>query len=134
MSIDIEQLTISQIKQLAHLLSQLAPMTVPATSLINSRNIGKYVLVRSRNEGINAGFVVAADETGIVLSEARRIWYHRPADETAWYEGVANSGLRHDSRISSSVIEKVIVENYSITLCTDAAKDSIRGFKAHEQD
>ena len=134
MSIDIEQLTISQIKQLAHLLSQLAPMTVPATSLINSRNIGKYVLVRSRNEGINAGFVVAADETGIVLGEARRIWYHRPADKTSWYEGVANSGLRHDSRISAAVAEKVIVEDYSITLCSAEAEKSIRGFKAHEQN
>ena len=132
MSIDIEQLTISQVKQLAPLFAQLAPITAPTS--IHSRNIGKYVLVRSRNEGINAGFVVAADDTGIVLSEARRIWYHRPADETAWYEGVANSGLRHDSKISAAVAEKVIVENYSITLCTDAAKDSIRGFKAHEQD
>lgn len=103
-------------------------------SEIHSRHIGHYVLVRSRNEGINAGFVVAADETGIVLSEARRIWYHRPADETAWYEGVANSGLRHDSKISAAVIEKVIVENYSITVCSAEAEKSIRGFKAYEQD
>ena len=128
MSIDIEQLTISQVKQLAPLFSQLAPIN------IHSRHVGKYVLVRSRNEGINAGFVVAADETGIVLSEARRIWYHRPADDTAWYEGVANSGLRSDSKISATVKEKVIIENYSITLCTLDAQKSIQGFKAHAQD
>lgn len=132
MSIDIEQLTISQVKQLAPLFAQLVPV-VAATS-IPSRSIGKYVLVRSRNEGINAGYVVAADETGIVLSEARRIWYHRPADETAWYEGVANSGLRHDSKISAPVAEKTIVEDYSITVCTPDAQKSIQGFKAHAQD
>ena len=133
MSIDIEQLTISQVKQLAPLFSQLVPITAAQDS-IHSRHVGKYVLVRSRNEGINAGYVVAADETGIVLSEARRIWYHRPADETAWYEGVANSGLRSDSKISAAVVEKVIVENYSITVCTLDAQKSIQGFKAHAQD
>ncbi len=133
MSIDIEQLTISQIKQLAPLFSQLAPTTAARDS-IYSRSIGKYVLVRSRNEGINAGFIVAADDTGIVLSEARRIWYHRPADETSWYEGVANSGLRSDSKISAPVAEKTIVEDYSITVCTPDAQKSIQGFKAHVQD
>lgn len=134
MSIDIEQLTISQIKQLAPMFAQFSTVANASKPDIHSRHIGQYVIVRSRNEGINAGFVVAADETGIVLSEARRIWYHRPADETAWYEGVANSGLRHDSKISAAVTEKVIVENYSITVCKKQAEESIRGFKAHEQD
>ena len=129
MSIDIDSLTIGQAKELAALFQQGA-----VNSEIHSRHIGRYVLVRSRNEGINAGFVIAADETGIVLSDARRIWYHRPADKTAWYEGVANSGLRHDSRISAAVAEKVIVEDYSITVCSAEAEKSIRGFKAHEQD
>jgi len=133
MSIDIEQLTISQIKQLAPLFAQLAPITAARDS-IHARSIGKYVLVRSRNEGINAGYVVAADETGIVLSEARRIWYHRPSDETSWYEGVANSGLRSDSKISAPVAEKAIIEDYSITVCTPDAQKSIQGFKAHVQD
>ena len=127
--IDIDRLTIGQAKELAALFQQGA-----VNSEIHSRHIGQYVLVRSRNEGINAGFVIAADETGIVLSDARRIWYHRPADKTSWYEGVANSGLRHDSRISAAVAEKVIVEDYSITVCSAEAEKSIRGFKAHEQD
>ena len=129
MSIDINSLTIGQAKELAAFFKKESDK--PS---LHSRHIGKYVLVRSRNEGINAGFVVAADETGIVLSEARRIWYHRPADTTSWYEGVANSGLRSDSKISAAVQEKVIIEDYSITLCTESATESIRRFKAHEQD
>jgi hypothetical protein len=100
---------------------------------IYERNIGRYVLVRSRNEGINAGVVVAADATGVVLAECRRIWYHRPADETSWYEGVANSGLHPSSKISAAVCEKVIVEDYSITICSAAAEKSIREFPANEQ-
>ena len=27
---------------------------------------GKYVICRTRNEGINAGFVIEADETGVI--------------------------------------------------------------------
>lgn len=127
MSIDINSLTIGQAKELAALFSE------SAKSSIHSRHIGKYVVVRSRNEGINAGFVVDADETGVVLSEARRLYYHRPCDETSWYEGVANSGLRSESKVSAPVAEKMIVEDYSITLCSPSAKESIRGFKTHEQ-
>lgn len=122
MSIDINTLTIGQAKELAELFLS----THKEPSIIHKRNIGKYVLVRSRNEGINAGFVVDADETGIVLREARRIW--------SWYEGVANAGLRNDSKISAPVAEKVIVEDYSITLCSAVAEKSIREFRAYEQD
>jgi hypothetical protein len=129
MSIDINSLTIGQAKELVSLFSSNTQR-----SSLHRRNIGKYVIVRSSNEGINAGFVVDADETGIVLKEARRIWYHRPADQTAWYEGVANSGLRNDSKISAPVLEKVIIEDYSITICSAKAEKSIREFESHEQD
>jgi hypothetical protein len=97
--------------------------------------IGKYVIVRSRNEGINAGFVKEIDETGVVLSSARRIWYHKPKDpKTSWYEGVSLSGLSSDSKISAEVLEKVIIEDFSLTLCTEEARLSIQNHPAHEQN
>jgi hypothetical protein len=96
--------------------------------------IGSYVIVRSRNEGINAGLVVAADETGIVLKDARRIWYHRPADSgMSWYEGVAASGLGDGSKLSPPVPTKIIVEDYSVTYCTAQAERSIREWPNHAQ-
>jgi hypothetical protein len=97
--------------------------------------IGKYVIVRSRNEGINAGFVKEIDETGVVLSSARRIWYHKPKDpKTSWYEGVSLSGLSADSKISAEVLEKVIIEDFSLTLCTEEARLSIQNHPTHEQN
>ena len=63
--------------------------------------IGKAVIVRSRNEGINAGIVILADATGVVLQKCRRIWYHKPKDtKLAWYEGVSVSGLSPNSKVS----------------------------------
>ena len=96
--------------------------------------LGKYAIIRSRNEGINAGEVVAADETGVVLKNARRIWYHKPADKSeSWYEGVANHGLSPDSKVSGAVIQKAIIEDYSITVCSEVSRQSIEAAVPHAQ-
>lgn len=100
---------------------------------IASRSIGKKVLVRSRNEGINAGIVVLADETGIELKNVRRLYYYRPKDSsTSWYEGVAMTGLHSDSKVSSTVDSKIIIEDYSIIECTELAFGSIMGMNPNE--
>jgi hypothetical protein len=96
--------------------------------------IGKYCIVRSRNEGINAGYVVSATAEAVTLKDARRIWYHKPASKSqSWYEGVALTGLSDDSKVSGAVPAKVIVEDYSLTVCTDVACNSIEGAKTHAQ-
>ena len=106
---------------------------ITGNTLVLGRYIGKYIIVRSRNEGINAGIVKAIDGTGVILSEARRLWYHKPKDKTtSWYEGVSQNGLSGDSKISTPVIEKAIIEDYSVTLCTDVAKKSISSHKTTE--
>ena len=101
---------------------------------IASRMIGKPVLVRSRNEGINAGIVVLADETGVELRYCRRLYYHRPKDKNlSWYEGVAESGIDKDSKVSGTVDTKVIIEDYSMTKCTKEAFQSIMEAKPNAQ-
>jgi len=102
---------------------------------VATRMIGKKVIVRSRNEGINAGIVVIADNTGVELSNCRRIWYHKPKDNSlSWYEGVAVSGISSDSRVSGTVDDKVIIEDYSMTICTDEAFKTIMELKPNEQN
>ena len=99
-----------------------------------SRMIGKNVLVRSRNEGINAGVVVLADETGVELKNARRIWYHKPIDKSlSWYEGIAISGLDSSSKVSGTVFRKVIIEDYSMTECNGKAFKTIMEIKPNAQ-
>ena len=110
------------------------PNSSSGESLTNNA-IGKYVIIRSRNEGINAGVLVMADNTGVVLDEARRLWYHKPAVKSeSWYEGVANHGLGDGTKISGTVGRKIIIEDYSITVCTDKAKTSISGATPHAQN
>ena len=135
--IDINELTVKQIKEIAAAfpsLFDMAQSSTPMTASITADVIGRYVIVRSQNEGVNAGYVEKADDTGIVLRDARRLWYHRPAVETeSWYEGVANHGLATGCKISAPVAIKIIVEGYSITPCTDKARRSIMEYESHAQ-
>ncbi len=131
--IDINELTIGQIREIAATFPALFGTTAAADS-ITAGMVGQYVLVRSRNEGVNAGYVEAADSTGVVLRNARRLWYHKPAVQSeSWYEGVANHGLAQDCRISGIVERKVIIEDYSLTLCSERARQSIEDYTAHAQ-
>ena len=128
----INDLTIGDIKELKAMFDGGVCSEPKANNLLSGA-IGQYVIVRSRNEGINAGVLKLADETGCVLSEARRIWYHKPKDsKTAWYEGVADNGLHSDSKISCEVKEKYVIEDYSISVCTSEAEKSIRESISHE--
>lgn len=118
--------------KLASLLDNSKPQK-PADGSLGGQFIGKYVIVRSRNEGINAGVVLELDDTGIILEDARRLYYHKPANkELSWYEGVALEGLSKDSKVGAEVT-KMIIEDYSITVCTKEAEKSIRGAKTNAQ-
>ena len=102
---------------------------------IASRMIGRKVIVRSRNEGINAGVVVLADDTGVELKDARRIWYHKPKDKSlSWYEGVAISGIDDGSKVSGTVKTKLIIEDYSMTECSDEAFKTIMELTPNAQN
>jgi hypothetical protein len=130
---DIDNLTLGQIKQLQSLFSSQPNIT--SGSNIGAEAIGKYVIVRTRNEGLNAGYVKALDNTGIILTEARRIWYHKPSEKSqCWYEGVANVGLDESSKLSAPVDQKIIIEDYSITFCSKKAQKSLKEFPAYEQN
>lgn len=127
---NIEDLTIKEVIEISSIFQST---TNSKTSFLNDY-IGKYVIVRTRNEGINCGEVVRIDETGLVLKDARRIYYHKPKDtKTSWYEGVSVSGLHNDSKISCPVDEKVIIEDYSLTLCSSIAIESLKTHVSHEQ-
>lgn len=130
MTININDLTLGQLKELNSLLGHSSSNS---QSDLYSDFIGDYVICRSRGEGVNAGYVVKADDTGVILKDARRLYYHAPKDtKMSWCEGVAKSGLSESSKVGTTS-EKLIVEDYSLTLCTEEARQSIQSAPDHEQ-
>ena len=128
MNIDIEELTIKQVRELQGL---FVGANTQKTNAIEQA-IGKYVICRSRNEGVNAGILIAADDTGCHLKNVRRLRTHKPV-KGAWYEGVALTGLDYaNSTISAAAPEKYIIEDYSLTVCTSNAAESIKGAPDYE--
>lgn len=126
---NIDDMTIGQAKQLASLFGSTGPSDGAGVA---ASMVGKWVLVRSRNEGINFGRVIAADSAGVVLAEAQRLWYHKPASKkAAWYEGVAKYGPSSDTKVSCVVSEKAIIEDYSMTECTEEAKEMLKELEVY---
>jgi hypothetical protein len=126
----IDNLTLGDIKELISLFGGKAAADKQP---LGNQYIGKYVIVRSRNEGVNAGIVLELDETGVILEEARRLYYHKPISKSvSWYEGVALEGLSVDSKVGANST-KLIIEDYSLTICTKKAEKSIRGAAIYEQ-
>ncbi len=126
-----QELAIKLIEMLVN--GDIEQSTKASNSNLYESVIGKYVIIRSRNEGLNAGYLEQADSTGCVLSNAQRIYRPISKDKSlSWYEGVAQTGLADESKISGKVDKKVIVEDYSITICSDVGKKSIEGFTPNE--
>ncbi len=130
MNIDIEQM--QQIVALMQCMNGETAKTneIESTPMLRGF-IGKYVICRSRNEGINAGYVQDIDETGVVLKDARRLWFHKASNNASWYEGVANNGISDESKVSEKTT-KIIIEGFSLTLCSDKGRDSIEQASSHE--
>jgi len=128
--IEINDLTLGQLKEIQ---AMCGVVNTTSSGGLFDRYVGKYVICRSRNEGVNAGVVVECDDTGVILKDARRLYYHRPVNKNiSWYEGVALSGLSIDSKVGPAV-EKIIIEDYSLTVCSYEAEKSIRGAKDNVQ-
>lgn len=108
-------------------------IALESTDSICKTWIGKKVICRSRNEGVNCGVVAMIDSTGVELKDCRRLWYHEPKNTAvSWYEGVSEYGLSDNCRISSKHT-KLIIEDYSLTLVEDAAFEQIMKYKTNEQ-
>tara|TARA_R110000868_G_scaffold50475_1_gene161299 strand:+ start:1231 stop:1659 length:429 start_codon:yes stop_codon:yes gene_type:complete len=78
-TMNIEDLTISQARQLASLFGGQSAAPHPF--------IGRYVIARCYAAGVHAGTVVSVDGENVILRDSRRLWSWKAAD------GVALSGL-----------------------------------------
>ena len=93
--------------------------------------IGKYVIVRCRDAGVHCGVLKSAMGRECVLTEARRLWYWKPANNAAFLNGVANEGVASTSKVGEPVEMIALTENCEIIVCTPHAEKSLRAAKVN---
>ena len=123
---NIEDLTIKQARELA---SMFGAQTRPA---INSGLIGKYVIVRCRDAGVHAGVLQDHNGREALLTDARRLWYWKPANGQKFLSGVAVAGLHADSKVGAAVSKILLTETCEIIKCSTLAEKSIMKAKNDE--
>ena len=131
MEINLDDLTIGQLKTIANLAQGLVP-AAPAMFDIT----GKYVIVRANLSGVHAGTVQAVDKNqdgtlNVSLSNARRLWRWWAKDGVG-LGGVAVSGLanRSEVRIGVTTPMVMVLQVFEVCECTNKGRTSIEEIEA----
>lgn len=123
--IDIDSLTLGQLKQVAALVnSQIAQ---PQQSSAPHPFVGKYVIARCYSAGVHAGTVVSVDGETCVLANSRRLWSWKARDGVA-LSGVAQNGVQSGCKIDVPNPEIYLTGVCELIPCSDASKESIHDF------
>lgn len=126
---NIDDLTLRDIKELRSLFSGAAPAEPPKPL---KPLIGKFVIVRCRDAGVHAGVLTDYDGREADLTESRRLWYWKPANNASNLSGVATEGLHANSKVGAPVTIH-LTETCEIIVCSTVAEKSIREAKSHVQ-
>ena len=90
-----------------------------------------YVIVRCKDAGVHAGYLVKAKGRKAVMTQARRLWYFRvPMGSPAFLSGVALDGLADECKVGAP-INVTLTETCEIIECTEKARKSIVGYESH---
>ena len=124
---NINDLTIGQVKELAGMLQQPQLGKVSAIPATQHPMVGKYVIARCYTAGVHAGEVVSVDGENVILKDSRRLWSWSAIDGIA-LSGVAQSGIK------SGKVDVINPEIYLTGVCelipvAYGVKECINGYK-----
>ncbi len=122
MTVNIEDLTIAQCREIAAMIGQVP---ASATQAYKSPHIGKTCLIRTYASGVHVGVLVNHQDRMVELVTARRLW--------AWHtvtgislSDVATGGIdAKKSRVCDVVLEMTITDALEIIPMSDPAKRSV---------
>lgn len=120
---NIDELTLGQIKQLQCLLGGSATRTEACCD----PDVGKYVLVRAYGAGVHVGVLSARNGKEVRLTDTRRIWRWFGANTIS---EISLRGLdTSKSRLSESVASNTLTDVIEVIPCTPEAEKILRGAK-----
>lgn len=99
--------------------------------MMDTKMIGRYVIVRCRDAGVHAGVLEMHEGRECVLNDSRRLWYWKPI-KGAFLSACAAYGLSTKSKVGAP-IRIHLTEICEIIECSDEAEASIRAVpNSHE--
>lgn len=123
MTMDINELTIGQAKELAAMFDSNA--TKPL--------IGEYVIVRCRDAGVHSGYLVDYENRNVTLKHSRRLWYWVCANNQHSLSGVASEGIvQSESKIPAVVQTLILSDACEIMQTSAVCHSSIEEAPIHE--
>ena len=130
MTIDINQLTLGQLKEIQALLPNV--QTNPNAEFKHPA-LNKYVIVRTFSAGVHFGLLKATYDAlqglRVHLSEARRIYRWSGAFTLT---EIANNGIHNDSKVTET-IDNIYIENaIEVLPLSKNAKNNIYGIKNYD--
>ena len=92
---------------------------------INSYLIGNYVVVRCKDAGVHAGYLIDYKERVAVLSKSKRLWYWKAA-KNSFLSAVAVHGITDESKTGDVIETIILTETCEIIGCTEEARFKIQ--------
>jgi hypothetical protein len=123
MTIDIENMTIKEVREIMALLGNIAK--TPSTTPSRVECDGRPVIVRARDAGVHYGKLVGYEGRTVWLTDSRRLWSWA-ANSGIALSGVAMTGVnKSKSKVDVVVPNITILDACEIIDCSDAAIKSI---------
>jgi len=123
---DIEDLTIKQARELAHMVGgdQCAQQ---------SPHIGKKCIIRTYASGVHFGTLISQNGRQIELYDARRLWRWDAAPHGISLSEVAIHGpVGARSKICETVTQMTLLDGLEVIPCTDAAAKVVVDAKVYK--
>lgn len=132
MTIDIDNLTIKQLREIRALAECIGGATHPSSSAPTKCSadpwVGRYVLIRTYSAGVHTGILASHNGDQVELRESRRLWGWTAAEGVA-LSGVAKHGLRSGNTRVDVVLDEIrLVGVIEVIPCTADAEESIRSW------
>lgn len=120
---NIDNLTFGELKQIAALFNSTQNEKVKTQNAPHPF-VGRFVIARCYGAGVHAGEVVSVDGDSVILKDSRRLWSWKAHDGVA-LSGVAQHGIRSDSKVDTVNPEIYLTGVCELIPTTDKARESI---------
>jgi hypothetical protein len=97
--------------------------SIKATPPLNADN---YVIIRTKDAGVHAGYLISRDGNEAVLEQSRRIWYWKGAASLSEL-AMKGSAIPSQCKVPCAVAKIILIGVIEVIPCSQVAREQIEG-------